>query len=106
MSNFNAPARAAKGCALLDEKAGSGWVKKIDVEMLDVISFCECPVSQVFGNFDDGLVELGIPADATYASAVSFGFHPTISGTEKDQELEGVALTEAFIVEVNKRLAA
>ena len=51
--------RVARGAALLDAKR-PGWEHEIDLRRLDLGSWCDCVVGQLFGDYSDGLGALGI----------------------------------------------
>lgn len=44
--------RVAAGAAWLDEHE-PGWIKRIDIGVLDISSCANCVLGQVFGDFDD-----------------------------------------------------
>jgi hypothetical protein len=72
------------GAALLDERI-IGWRDLVDVPRLDVGSACRCILGQVFGDFYDGVHELGI----SYRSAIRLGF-------ETNSNDEYAALNDAW----------
>jgi hypothetical protein len=51
--------RVAKGTALLDEKL-PGWWRAINLVRLELNDCQDCLLGQLFGDYDDGLPELGL----------------------------------------------
>jgi hypothetical protein len=49
-----------RGMGLLDEKAPPGWRDKVSPPTLDMGDPCHCVLAQVFGDYSQGLRELGI----------------------------------------------
>jgi hypothetical protein len=47
--SFNSRQEIEAGSALLDEKA-SGWIERINLELLDLSNTCDCVVGQLFPN--------------------------------------------------------
>ena len=60
-----------RGASLLDEKR-PGWENEIDVDRLDMNNFKNCVLGQVYGEYDAGLVQLGIRILST--EAIRSGF--------------------------------
>ncbi len=80
----------ARGVALLDEKV-PGWREKINVETLDMGDYCICVLGQQFGDFGEGLSNLGFDlGDADLAR--NYGFQ-RLAGHSDD---EYQALTDAW----------
>ena len=48
-----------KGAEFLDAQK-PGWEKKINPELLDLSHSCKCILGQVYGDYGDGFVELGL----------------------------------------------
>jgi hypothetical protein len=45
--------RVTRGARVLDEVC-PGWVKRIDLAVLDIASCLDCVLGQLYGTFDDG----------------------------------------------------
>jgi hypothetical protein len=61
--------QVAAGAALLDMKR-PGWREEIDTDRLDVQFYDTCILGQLYGEFDEGLLALGL----TYDEAGEHGF--------------------------------
>ncbi len=90
--NYDAPARVARGVALLDRKAKEGklprfWRTLVSVDTLDLNSEDECVLGQVFGWFSEGQIRLALEG-----GAADYGFDFHDGGFE-----EGHALHRAWI---------
>lgn len=63
-----------RGAEALDAhfaKHGLGdWRSRIDTDILDLQTFATCILGQLFGDFNDGLIELGFQ----YEEAIECGF--------------------------------
>jgi len=53
------------------------WLKKIDVEKLDLIDKKVCMLGELYGNYDDGLSQLGLKNGT---SATNLGFYGSERG--------------------------
>lgn len=62
-------ARAANGARLLDRHK-PGWAKEISFDGFSINSKLECVLGQLYGNYEDGLVAIGLPE----AQMVEHGF--------------------------------
>ncbi len=62
------PASVLRGAELLDERL-PGWPHHVDADKLDLAHSCNCPLGQIFGDYDDGIEILGLEKPER------FGFH-------------------------------
>lgn len=58
-------AKVARGIALLDDRM-PGWRQRIDLDLLDMSSCDFCILGQLFGDYDDGFVALGLDRGCPY----------------------------------------
>lgn len=93
--------RAARGAALLDE-VNPGWHGRINLETLDVKYDTRCVLTQLYGNYGEGLGRLDLDLAVSRAS---YGFTILADDATLD-ERENVlwpALTRAWQDEVLRR---
>ncbi len=62
------PASVLRGAELLDERL-PGWPHHVDADKLDLGNSCNCPLGQIFGDYDDAVDILGLEKPER------FGFH-------------------------------
>lgn len=60
-----------RGIALLNQK-NPGWREKVDLETLNMLKVAGCTLGQVYKDYYEGLIELGLTD--TDDSAVQYGF--------------------------------
>lgn len=72
--NPEAMQRAERGAELLD-RVSPGWHEKIDPDILYMMCTKYCVLGQLYGDFSDGLVALGILDEHEHASVS----HPKIA---------------------------
>lgn len=63
--------RVQRGIDLLDAKGPADWRERINGKTLDVKTFCCCVLGQVFGDFCDGKLALGMAEHS-----LPYGFCP------------------------------
>ena len=84
-----------RGIALLNEK-NPGWREKVNLDTLDMLKVAGCTLGQVYKDYYEGLIELGL--SDTDDSAVQYGFQ--MPGVEagfgvEDEDYE--KLTETWV---------
>lgn len=78
-------AKVKSGIALLDAHfGGSSWKTDIDLDTLDLGSCSVCVLGQLFGNYSDGLDELGIIGGYSYGFDQSSGSFRDLTAAWKD----------------------
>ena len=65
--------RIAAGIAFLNV-VKPNWLKKIDIEQLDLSKSKTCMLGEVFGDYGEAIQELGLESDKDYA-AQCLGFY-------------------------------
>lgn len=100
---LDVPARVGRGAELLD-RLRPGWAAEIDVERLDVGDARHCPLGQLYGNYREGRIALGIPGDD---ESCLYGFMSSVSWPIPILELlcriEDACLGDAWVLEVRSR---
>src|SRR4029077_12412117 len=86
-----AVARAVAGAALLD-RLTPGWWRLVKLRPLDINSTCNCVTGQLFGDYGDGLRELGLTDD----EAEEYGF----TTNDRDSGSTMYTLTRAWKQEI------
>lgn len=92
MSDFSA--KVAAGMALLDQER-PGWRQEIDLGTLDLGSCSVCVLGQIFGDYEDGLSELGIGDDPYKYGFNALGGMSTLTQAWKDALGQNKVLVEA-----------
>lgn len=74
-------ARVRRGADLLDARK-PGWADKVDVNTLDMQSCTMCVLGQVFGDYTEGLVYLGVDGFSLYGTSdrYLYGYSDNSSG--------------------------
>jgi hypothetical protein len=76
-------ARVAAGAALLDERGPDDWRDKIDLDTLDVFSFTDCVLGQLYGRYNSGKDALDIWEGMSYGFDDSKGHHVKLTAAWK-----------------------
>lgn len=82
-------ARVAKGVERFDAEGPDNWRDLIDVDNIEVGSIFRCPLSQVYGEYTEGMVALGVKI--TEASEYGFETH-SFDETVQNIDYEGLSL--------------
>lgn len=89
-------AKVAEGVKFLDENASSDWRSEIDLDNLRLESCEVCVLGQIFGQYEDGLSELGIDS----YEATGYGFSTNGSWQELTQAWKDALGTNNTLVEL------
>lgn len=92
--------RAAEGAKFMDE-ARSGWYKEVDLETLHLGWGDCCILGQLFGDYEEGLIELNLTGPWSETTSRRLGF---LVGGYNDTSLGYQKLTEAWKKEIKARL--
>jgi hypothetical protein len=92
--------RVAAGAALLDEKI-PGWRDEINIKTLDLVSFRQCILGQLFGHYRDGLEALDVSPEGAFGRATDvlgrpYGFYPSDKDSYAEEAEELKLLTVAW----------
>ena len=88
----------ARGMNLLEQKEPQ-WIERINVERLDINSYFDCVLGQVFGEFDEGVIKLELDLAGTAnktATSWSHGFRPILLE-------DGQRLTNLWVETINAK---
>ncbi|QFG25422.1 hypothetical protein [Actinomadura sp. WMMB 499] len=64
--------RAERGAELLD-KARPGWEKEVNLYRLDMMRTDDCVIGQLFGDWGNGLLKLGLNGDGSAEHGFNLG---------------------------------
>lgn len=89
---------ARRGVQLFDQKK-PGWGQRIDLGKLSMESFCDCAIGQMFHNYSEGLIALGL--EYRNYEEIDYGFELPRDCLERE---EGWALLDSiWKEEITKR---
>lgn len=101
--------RVAAGVVLLDEHLPEwwGWWWKVDVETLDIQSFADCVLVQLFGGYSSALKILGLSTENAESVEHGFDAESSLAGQHGRDYIQSCAeLTELWRAAIQIRRAA
>jgi hypothetical protein len=76
-------ARVQAGMAFLDTALGPDWVRRINVSRLDINANCYCVLGQLYGDYYEGRIRLGID----FTMSEDLGFYESFAMNWRHQQL-------------------